>query len=718
MTAQGGATGRRRDPVIAARSRDFRYSRGDPCPGADVFSFAALRRRISGSLRYKLLVLAMAPVLAVTPIAAGFIAYWSHSFGESQLLRRARLDLAVARDAFARLQHAHRDSLERLAASHPFIAAFEAEDSMRLRDLLATVRETEGIDALHLTDLQGRPILLPEEPGMSGSSPRSPLQRAAATTAISAVGVEVHSAGELAGEGLPPERRPLSGTASGGAPDAGPPRDGASRGGALVVRAVVPVRDSSRALMALLDGVMMFNRDVRLVDRVRDLVFGPGTLPEGAFGAVSLLLGDLRVSTNLPLADGGRAIGTRVSEAVRSRVLDEGGVYVARTDEGGVSYVSGYAPIVDVYGRRVGMLHTGFVDSAYRDRYHRALGIALTLLVAGLVLALVLAARGARAVFAPIGAAAGVVRAIRAGRDARIGKIGSGDEIAELAQQVDETLNLLQKRNEEVSAFAAGLESEVEDRTSEIRAKNVRLEQTIDLLHDTRRQLVAAEKLAALGELTAGVAHEINNPIAVIQGNLEIMQAELGEHGERVAEEMDLIVEQVERIRAIVGKLLASTRRPCEPAAEDVPVAGAVEHAITLVAHEAGARGVRISRDRVAGVAVRIDAGELEQVLVNLLRNAIQASPPEATVEVGAREEEGAVAVSVGDEGPGVRPEDATRIFDPFFSTKGSMGTGLGLTVSLGIVRSYGGDIRVSSPPGGGATFEVLLPGAPRGQAA
>lgn len=710
--------------MIAARSRDFRYSRGDPCPGADVFSFAALRRRISGSLRYKLLVLAMAPVLAVTPIAAGFIAYWSHSFGESQLLRRARLDLAVARDAFARLQHAHRDSLERLAASHPFIAAFEAEDSVRLRDLLATVRETEGIDALHLTDLQGRPILLPEEPGMSGSSPRSPLQRAAATTAVSAVGVEVHSAGELAGEGLPPERRPLSGAASGGAPDAGPPRDGASRdgasrGGALVVRAVVPVRDSSRALMALLDGVMMFNRDVRLVDRVRDLVFGPGTLPEGAFGAVSLLLGDLRVSTNLPLADGGRAIGTRVSEAVRSRVLDEGGVYVARTDEGGVSYVSGYAPIIDVYGRRVGMLHTGFVDSAYRDRYHRALGIALMLLVAGLVLALVLAARGARAVFTPIGAAAGVVRAIRAGRDARIGKIGSGDEIAELAQQVDETLNLLQKRNEEVSAFAAGLESEVEDRTSEIRAKNVRLEQTIDLLHDTRRQLVAAEKLAALGELTAGVAHEINNPIAVIQGNLEIMQAELGEHGERVAEEMDLIVEQVERIRAIVGKLLASTRRPCEPAAEDVPVAGAVEHAITLVAHEAGARGVRISRDRVAGVAVRIDAGELEQVLVNLLRNAIQASPPEATVEVGAREEEeGGVAVSVGDEGPGVRPEDATRIFDPFFSTKGSMGTGLGLTVSLGIVRGYGGDIRVSSPPGGGATFEVLLPGAPRGQAA
>ena len=688
-----------------------------------MFSFAALRRRISGSLRYKLLVLAMAPVLAVTPIAAGFIAYWSHSFGESQLLRRARLDLAVAQDAFARLQHAHRDGLERLAASHPFIAAFEAEDSVRLRDLLATVRETEGIDALHLTDLQGRPVLQPEEPGMSGSSPRSPLQRAAATTAISAVGVEVHSAGELAGEGLSPERRPLAGAAlaraaPGGAPDAGPPGAGLPPGAALVVRAVAPVRDSSRALVALLDGVMVLNRDVRLVDRVRDLVFGPGTLPEGAFGAVSLLLGDLRVSTNLPLADGGRAIGTRVSEAVRSRVLDGGGVYIARTGEGRVSYVSGYAPIVDVYGRRVGMLHTGFVDSVYRDRYHRALGVALTLLVAGLVLALVLAARGARAVFAPIGAAAGVVRAIRAGRDARIGKVGSGDEIAELAQQVDETLNLLQKRNEEVSAFAAGLESEVEDRTSEVRAKNVRLEQTIDLLHDTRRQLVAAEKLAALGELTAGVAHEINNPIAVIQGNLEIMQAELGEHGERVAEEMDLIVEQVERIRAIVGKLLASTRRPCEPAAEDVPVAGAVEHAITLVAHEAAARGVRISRDRVAGVAVRIDAGELEQVLVNLLRNAIQASPPEATVEVGAREEEGAVAVSVGDEGAGVRPEDATRIFDPFFSTKGSMGTGLGLTVSLGIVRGYGGDIRVSSPPGGGATFEVLLPGAPRGQAA
>ena len=670
-----------------------------------MFSFTALRRRVSGSLRYKLLVLAVAPVLAVTPVAVGFIVYWSQSFGESQLLRRARLDLTVANDAFVRLQHAHRDSLERLAASHAFIAAFEAEDSARLQDLLATVRETEGIDALYLTDLQGRRILV-EESGASGSSPRSPLQRDAATSAISAVGVEVHSAGDLAGEGLESARRALVEALGGGAP----------RDGALVVRAVVPVRGSNRMLVALLDGVMVLNQDVRLVDRVRDLVFGPGTLPEGAFGAASLLLGDLRVSTNIPLAGGGRAIGTRVSEAVRKRVLDGGAVHVARTDEGGISYISGYAPIVDVYGRRVGMLHTGFVDSVYRDRYHRALGIALTLLVAGLLLALVLAARGARAVFAPVGAATGVVRAIRAGRDARIGKIESGDEIAELAQQIDGTLNLLQQRNEEVSAFAANLESEIEVRTRELVAKNARLEQTITLLHDTRRQLVAAEKLAALGELTAGVAHEINNPIAVIQGNLEIMQAELGGHGALVAEEMELIVEQVERVQAIVGKLLASTRRAREPAPEEVSIAAAVEHAITLVAHEAAARDVRVSRGRVADAAVRIDAGELEQVLVNLLRNAIQASPRGATVDVGAREAEGVVAVTVSDEGEGVRSDDATRIFDPFFSTKkGSGGTGLGLTVSLGIVRGYGGDIRVSSAPGGGATFEVFLSGESQG---
>ena len=317
------------------------------------------------------------------------------------------------------------------------------------------------------------------------------------------------------------------------------------------------------------------------------------------------------------------------------------------------------------------MLHTGFVDSVYRDRYHRALGIALTLLVAGLLLALVLAARGARAVFAPVGAATGVVRAIRAGRDARIGKIESGDEIAELAQQIDGTLNLLQQRNEEVSAFAANLESEIEARTRELVAKNARLEQTITLLHDTRRQLVAAEKLAALGELTAGVAHEINNPIAVIQGNLEIMQAELGGHGALVAEEMELIVEQVERVQAIVGKLLASTRRAREPAPEEVSIAAAVEHAITLVAHEAAARDVRVSRGRVADAAVRIDAGELEQVLVNLLRNAIQASPRGATVDVGARDAEGVVAVTVSDEARGLRSDDADAHLRPLLFHQG-----------------------------------------------
>ena len=174
---------------------------------------------------------------------------------------------------------------------------------------------------------------------------------------------------------------------------------------------------------------------------------------------------------------------------------------------------------------------------------------------------------------------------------------------------------------------------------------------------------------------------------------------------------MDLIVRQVERIHAIVGKLLASTRRSREPAREDVSISDAVEHAIALVAHEAAARDVRVARGRVADTAMRIDAGELEQVLVNLLRNAIQASPRGAAVGVGACDTRGGVAITVSDEGEGVRTDAAARIFDPFFSTKGSAGTGLGLTVSLGIVRGYGGDISVSSVPGEGTTFEVLLPG-------
>jgi two-component system NtrC family sensor kinase len=665
---------------------------------------AALRRRLQGSLRAKLLLLVLFPILLVAPATVSFAVLWSHGFNRQQLLHRVNTDLVVAHDAFARLQRDYLDVLERLSVSHAFYTAFRDDDAARLQDLLAAVRGTTGFDFVHLTDLSGRHILT----GGGEAGRRSLVQQRAATVGAPAVGLEVFSAADLARES--PELAERARLALVATPRSAP-TDRTAEDRALVVRAVAPVRDVNGTLVALLDGGVIINRDFALVDAVRDLVYGPDSLPDGSRGTVTVFLDDVRISTNVPLAPGERALGTRVSQEVRDSVLGRGESFVNRAFVVNDWYVSAYEPIVDVAGHRVGMLYAGFLEAPFREAYERTVIIAAAMLLLGVLLAGAVAVLGARAIARPIEQMAAVARDLRAGRDRRIGDVGSRDELGELARQFDETLDLLKLRNDEVRRAADRLEVTVEARTAELRDKNRRLEETVALLRTARRQLVAAEKLAALGEVTAGVAHEINNPIAIIQGNLEVMRQLLGPAARGVDTEVELVLEQVRRIQTIVENLLRYSR-PARPVGRPAPVAlqRLVADTLVLVEHEAQVRGVRFAVRHDARNPVAIDVHELQQVLVNLLLNAVQASPPGGEVRVHCRDwESRGVVLSVEDQGQGIAAEHLSRVFDPFFTTKGSRGTGLGLSVSDGIVRGYGGEIRVRSRPGHGACFEVWL---------
>lgn len=672
-----------------------------------------LRARLAGSLRAKLLVLVLFPILVVAPASVGFVALWSHGFSQQQLLRRVNTDLLVAHEAFARLQNDYLRELERLAASHAFYTAFRDGDGQRVRNQLAAIRGTTGFDFVHVTDLQGRRLLraAPSDLGegaATGYSRGSVLQQRAVTVGASFVGVEIYAAEELAREH--PELAARARLALVSTPGAAPSqRREETR--AMVVRAVAPVRDPNGTLVALLDGGVILNNDFTLVDAVRDLVYGPGSLPEGGIGTVTVFLDDVRVSTNVPLEPGERALGTRASQAVRDGVLGRGETFVDRAFDVNDWYISAYEPIVDIEGRRVGMLYTGFLEAPFRDAYARTVFIVVAMLAAGLLLAGVVAVLGARALARPVEQMAGVARDLRAGIDRRIGEVASRDEIAELARQFDETLDLLKLRNEEIRRSAGALEETVQARTAELRDKNRRLEETVALLHTARRQLVAAEKLAALGEVTAGVAHEINNPIAIIQGNLEIIRAELGPAANAVDTEIDLILDQVRRIHAIVDNLLRYSRparRARSP--QRVDTARLLADALVLIEHEAAARGVRVRVEQGAHLKVAIEPQEFQQVMVNLIANAVQASRRGQEVVVRCADWAGrGVRIEVEDHGEGIAPEHLSRVFDPFFTTKDAGGTGLGLSVSQGIVHGYGGDIRVRSVAGQGSVFQLFL---------
>lgn len=230
-----------------------------------------------------------------------------------------------------------------------------------------------------------------------------------------------------------------------------------------------------------------------------------------------------------------------------------------------------------------------------------------------------------------------------------------------------------------------------------------------------REALHQSEKLNALGSLLAGVAHELNNPLAVVLTQATLLKEKARDpdterRGER-------IYAAAERCARIVRSFLAIARQK-PPMREPVQVAALIESALELTAYGLRANGIEVSIEPPSpGVTILGDADHLAQVFMNLLVNAqhaLQEVTGERRVCIRTTEEDGQVVIRVSDNGPGIAQEVASRIFEPFFTTKPhGVGTGIGLSVCRGIVDAHGGTLRVEATPGGGATFLIRLPTAP-----
>ncbi|MFI5395449.1 MAG: ATP-binding protein [Candidatus Binatia bacterium] len=252
--------------------------------------------------------------------------------------------------------------------------------------------------------------------------------------------------------------------------------------------------------------------------------------------------------------------------------------------------------------------------------------------------------------------------------------------------------------------------------TSLIRTEDNRIQGAVVIMEDASaqkkmlEQLHRADRLAAAGELAAGVAHEVNNALTGILGQAELAQQAGDVEALRAA--MARVETQGRRIAEIVQELLGFAR-PRPPQREAIDLRALVRDTLGLMAHELGREGVR-SELRVTSELPRVfaDAKQIQQVLVNLFTNAMQAMEPQGgSLVVNIRSNGTAVWTEIQDQGIGIAPEMLPRVFDPFFSTK-EKGTGLGLSVSYAIVRAHGGDLTVRSTVNAGTTFTLKLPAA------
>jgi two-component system NtrC family sensor kinase len=266
----------------------------------------------------------------------------------------------------------------------------------------------------------------------------------------------------------------------------------------------------------------------------------------------------------------------------------------------------------------------------------------------------------------------------------------------------------IQDRDSRLRGLADELNDRVKERTRELSEANKRLEATT-------KQLVVSEKLAAIGEITAGIAHEINNPMAVIQGNLDVIRQETRKDVELIRTELDLIDEQIHSVTIMVSKLLQFAR-PDEfsGSVDHQDPKRALEDCLVLVQHLLAKGRIDVVLNNDATGTILINRTELQQVLINLIVNAIHAMPDGGTLTLRTRDSsmngtEG-VVIAVSDTGKGIPEDVVNKIFDPFFTTKEREGTGLGLSITKTIVNRYGGAISVETGTGEGSKFSIWMP--------
>jgi two-component system NtrC family sensor kinase len=282
----------------------------------------------------------------------------------------------------------------------------------------------------------------------------------------------------------------------------------------------------------------------------------------------------------------------------------------------------------------------------------------------------------------------------------------------------EEMRGLFATRNAEIAIIAAGILAIVFTTIILTRSTVRRLQQADTQMNTLNAQLVQSDKLAALGKMAAGVAHEINNPLAVIIQKTGWMEDLLLEEDFQKSKNIDefrnsiaKIEEHVERARKVVHNMLGYARR-MEPRLEDVDVNETIKQTIALLANYARINNIEVETKLATELPViASDQAQLQQVFFNLISNAIDAIGKEGAIEVESGRFDSEIHVSVKDNGPGIPEGQQRKVFDPFYTTKSSgKGTGLGLWVSYNIIEKMGGTITLQSEVGKGSTFTVKIP--------
>ena len=597
----------------------------------------------------------------------------------SEAQANVQTDLNAAREIYSHKLASVNDAIRFTADRILLMNMLLSGDTKQAAGALGRTREREKLDVLTITDPHGRVLLRTGDAAQVGDDQsHDEIVRAviegkepvAASCVVSAENLR-REAPRLADQAhlkfIPTSKARA--------------RQGTEETAGMMLKAAAPVLDPEKNLLGIVYGGVLLNRNFEIVDRIKHTVFQNVQYKGKDIGTATIFQDDLRISTNVKNEDGSRAIGTRVAEDVYEQVVQKGKPWVARAFVVNHWYITAYEPIRDLAGGIIGMLYVGVLEQRYVDLRERAVMAFLAIALLGALVAFGLAYFISGRISVSIKKLAAASEQVAHGNlDARV-EIRSQDELRELADAFNFMAAALKKRDEKVREF-------------------------------TTRRIMESERLAHIGQLAAGVAHEINNPLqGIVTYSHLLLERVSTENGTR--QSLEKIVKQANRCRDIIRGLLDFARQR-KPEKRLSNVNRVLEECVSLVDNQVLFHNIQIVQHLSPNLPqVFMDPSQIQQVFMNMILNADEAMNGGGQLTLTTRHvpADGAVEAEFTDSGHGIKEEDLDRIFSPFFTTKEvGHGTGLGLAISYGIVKEHKGTITVESEEGHGATFTIRLP--------
>ncbi len=478
------------------------------------------------------------------------------------------------------------------------------------------------------------------------------------------------------------------------------PVPGAGRSQALVDQGMVlvasaPVR-TDRGIAGVLYGGILLNRNDDLVNQINEFVFGAKENDSSSTETVSIFMGEVRIATSATGASG-HELGTRVPSEIPDAVLAQGSRFFSRGNIGGSWHLTAYEPIRNHANRIVGILYVGVPESPFLAVRTSMMVTFLLVAGAGVLVVLGITFFITRSMILPLEEIARASNRIAAGDLDQSVSVSSRDEIGILANSFNKMLASIKTMKLELEEWGRTLEEKVNKRTEELVA--------------VQTQMAQSEKLASIGRLAAGVAHEINNPLGGIL-TFSMLALEDCDADHPMKQSLEVIVKQTLRCRETVKGLLDFARQT-NSAPSLTEVNSVIDKTLLLLENQASFQNIRTVRRFAPSLPpVLIDAGQLQQVVINIFINAADAMEESGvlTIETSRVEKTSEILIGISDTGKGIPDDILPLIFEPFFTTKKvGKGTGLGLSIVHGIVARAGGKIEVASSTKG-TTFTIRLP--------